>query len=402
MSRRVPLLLVAALVLAAGAVAWHAAFRPASAADAMFLREIAAIAEDRAQPVFFLAENEGIDQSLSSAGAASGEPLARIIQREPSRIEEAWRRGTLLAGPHGADYLAVLGYDTVPLEQDHPGSLQLVRAGARLRCTAIRQDVWSPLPGLEYTGRLGVVLPASAGGSMVLVVGDQLPLDVQIADVDGHHTLVEREALTSLAAAPPDYWLESGSPYDVPPDIQQFTVFADPARERHLMLRLGRRAPRVLVRLQGYAPLMHAAVCAAPAAGAAVFVDDTSLTIEPTDAPYFGAGWSDVLDDGEAGRTRWMGSYGALLVPFARRGDTRIGLRAYRHPDLGPAEVSLQVNGLTETARLPLTAGVRDYEWVVPASAWAGGTNEILIQVRSQGDERLLALSRLSLQLSQQ
>jgi hypothetical protein len=237
---------------------------------------------------------------------------------------------------------------------------------------------------------------------MVLVVGDHLPLNVQITDIEGHHPSVTREALTSLAAAPPDYWLESGSPYDVPPDIQQFTIFANAARDQNLIVRLGRRAPRVLARIEGYAPLMHAAACAAPGAGAPAFADGSSFTVEPADAAYFGAGWSDVLDDGDAGSVRWMGSYGALLIPFARRGDMRIVLRAYRPSDLGPGDIHVQVNGMTESGALPFSGGMRDYEWVVPASAWVEGVNEILIRVGSQGDERLLGVSRVALELSRQ
>jgi hypothetical protein len=399
-TRRVTGLGLAFLAVSAGLV-WRAASGRASESDRAVVRTLSALTRESA-PVALLTENDEVDRLARDATRDSGVPPITIIPRDPDAIDAAARLGTLLAGERGRDYLEALGYELAWLPQDPASpSFPWARVHGRLRCAPVTDEAWSPLPGLEYTGRLGIVLPAGADGAMLLIVGDDLPLNIDVSGADGTYVRMRREFLPSVAAAPPDYWLEGGSPRDAPSEVQQITLAATPDRDRLISARLGRRAPRVLARLRGYAGDARATVCAAPTGADAAFRDAAAaFVLVPDLTAYFATGWSGVNVVSGAGAVRWMGRAGALLIPFARRGDVRVTLYAHRGSDAGDGEVSLRINDLFDAPALPLRAGNLRYEWSVSAPAWAAGTNEVLLRVSGAGVDRLLGLVRLELSLA--
>src|SRR5262245_2042995 len=77
-------------------------------------------------------------------------------------------------------------------------------------CAVVRTDRWSPLPGVEYTGRLEVDLPAAPDASLVLFVSDPLRLDLEALSGAGLPMSFRRERVRvgPGLAVPPDLWLE--------------------------------------------------------------------------------------------------------------------------------------------------------------------------------------------------
>jgi hypothetical protein len=282
-------------------------------------------------------------------------------------------------------------------------------------CAKVGSAAWSPLPGVEYTGRLAIQLPAATLGRMLLVIGDDVPLDVVVESPDGEAARVNREFLEvgrGASGPPPDYWLENGTPWDAPPEVQQLTLHAFPNGERNLSVRLGRRAPRVLARLSGYADAIKADVCAADLGVPDAFAPThQSVTIEPSLSEYFGTGWSGVETDAEQGiYVRSMDEHAAILIPSATRSAMHVRLRARRgdavRDDTAPSLV-LRVNNIYELPSQPLRTGTADYDWDVPERVWVRGTNELLFSVTGvprpkflrAAEARAFELALLSLQV---
>ena len=89
----------------------------------------------------------------------------------------------------------------------------------QLHCAVVRADRWSLLPGIEYTGRLGVEILAALGGALTLIVGDDERPTLTIASADGEERRVTQEPLLtapSVDTPPPDYWFDGGDPARAP------------------------------------------------------------------------------------------------------------------------------------------------------------------------------------------
>lgn len=275
-----------------------------------------------------------------------------------------------------------------------------------LSCALVRSDAWSPLPGLEYTGRLTVTLPGFSGGELIMVVGDALPPDVDVEGMDGSYVPTRKERLRSGpggSGPPPDYWLEEGTPWDAPREVQQVTLLARTDGDRVISVRLGRRAPRVLARLKGYPSWMRAKVCAASLGVPDAFQHQIGdLVVLPHIDEYFGLGWSGVTKDAAAGEVRSMTSHGALLIPSARRGAVHLVVRAISRSRTGRegATLTLRVNDVLSLPERSLGEGVNSYEWDIPANAWLAGTNELLFSVLREERPLTVALSRLELKMT--
>jgi hypothetical protein len=387
------------LVVIAGFV-WRAAHGRASESDRAVDATLAALARQGSTTIAVLAGNDDVGRVARAAMRNPNAPRITVVPRDPLRIAAAASRGALLADPRGVEYLEALGYELVWLPGASQSGFAWARVERRLRCASVTGKAWSPLPGLEYTGRLGIVLPAAARGALLLIVGDHIPLDVEVSAVDGTPVRMSREEFHSIAATPPDYWIESGSPLDAPSHVQQLTLFAQADADRVLGARLGRRAPRVLARLRDYPNSASAMVCASPVGTEAAFREGAAVFIARPDArQHFGTGWSDVLVAPGVGPVRWMRRDAALLVSFAERADVRVTLRAHRRHDAGDGQLSIRVNDLFDGRAHTLMAGTHDYRWSVPASAWVSGTNEVLLRVSGAGVDRLLAVARLELTL---
>jgi hypothetical protein len=266
-------------------------------------------------------------------------------------------------------------------------SIDATLTNDREGCAGVRSIVWHPLSGVEYTGRLRIVLPAHEGGAIVLFIGDTVPLDLEAETDSGAPLAMARERLKTGPGVelPPDFWLDDQTPLNAPRELTRVTVDARGESDLSFLLRLGRRAPRVLARLIGYPPELKARVCADPIAAG---------------ERYFATGWygEESTTDGPI---RWMRGHGALLVSSAHGGDTRVRLRAAPAAVGGDLETTLilRVNDMFELPAVAMRAGFSDYEWSVPDAAWVSGANElffIVSRVERRGNRTLgLALASL-------
>ena len=201
------------------------------------------------------------------------------VAQDGNAVAEAVKSGSMvLAGPVARRHLELAGllFDEV-FAIAEPAAFTMSEATGTLQCATVRADRWSQLPGLEYTGRLGLQVPPQIGAEMQLIVGDALPLQLEVATADGRDVPVTTEALMAGPGSetpPADYWLDGGLPENGPRVIRRVHVPAYPARTELLSVRLGRRAPRVLARLIGYDGTARGRVCAAPGARTMLFAHD--------------------------------------------------------------------------------------------------------------------------------
>jgi hypothetical protein len=287
--------------------------------------------------------------------------------------------------PRAAYSLGLLGMVgltvSASLTRSTPESASDTADGARtLGCARVGGDAWSPLPGVEYTGALRLELPAAAGAAMMVIVGDDVPLDLEARTAAAAFPFTRTRLRRGPGiGVPPDLWLESGVPWDVPGELVRLTFDARADRAATIDLMLGRRAPRVLARIAGYDESVRTQVCAVtPVAGPGV--GDRSLEIGPADAAYFGTGWlADVRDQGVV--TRPMRDHGALFIPSTHDGAVSIRLRAAPAATDAPLTLSLRVNDLFDGGAVAMSAEAADYEWSIPAHAWVAGINELLFSV---------------------
>jgi hypothetical protein len=336
-------------------------------------------------PARIVSESFNTDRLVRAAARAAGQARAAFVPRSVSAIDALDGERQLLALPGGRALLEVLGFRLEWLRQrsDAPGA-SWSRVRGRMGCAPIRTDRWSQLPGVEYTGRLGIVLPPSSGGRLVLFVGDSLPLELDLESVDGPPPVVEREQFRAGPApgVPADFWLEHGTPWDAPQSITRLTIDAHAARPRLLSLRLGRRAPRVLARLQHYGDSERARICAAPIGAEALFTRHAQAAIFAMEAAPFGRGWTAPAHAAGAPSVRWTSTAGVILIESARRGPVNVRLRA--HAGTGgdrASRVSLRVNDFYDAGERMLGREAETYEWSIPATAWVIGTNELLLSV---------------------
>ena len=363
------------------------------------------------RPIHILSESASIDRTVIETLPTLRHAHATTLARQITAIEDAVGRGEVLALQGGRQYLELLGYELEWLSQAASAPLfTWARVRKRLHCADIRADRWSPLPGVDYTGRLGIQLPADPDGAMVLIIGDAVPLDIEAESVDGMPIPIQRERLRAGPAStvPADFWLGDGNPWSAPRSVIRLTIDAQAGRDRLLSLRLGRRAPRVFARLRDYDSAVRARICAAPLSADAEFRQERQLVVLPVTPEYFGTGWfGPELGSPELGSVRWMKAQGAILVPSARRGAVEILIRGA--PAVAPDDLTtltLTVNNVYTAPELMLRPGQASYRWTVPSPTWLAGTNELLFTVSrtaraSERDTRELgfALQRLELSL---
>ena len=233
-------------------------------------------------------------------------------------------------------------------------------------CAGVRTDVWHPLSGVDYTGRLRAHLPARAGAQLVLFIGDDIPLDVETQAADGRALRMQLQRLPPGPGVhvPPDFWLDDNAPWGAPREITRVTVDANPIRDLDFTVALGRRAPRVLARLIGYPPSARVPICAEA-------VKDGEL--------YFATGWYGE-EHGDVGMVRWMREHGAVLLSSADGRAVRVRVRA-APADEAETTLSLRVNDFVDLASVRMQHGFAEYEWSVPDAAWVPGTNELFFRV---------------------
>jgi hypothetical protein len=251
-----------------------------------------------------------------------------------------------------------------------------------LSCVSVRGDRWNLLPGVEFTGRIGVQVPPGRDSNVTLVIGDALPVMIEAETADGAPLPVTTTTVPA-PTAPVDFWIEYGSPWLAPQHILQASLAARDDRAQSVIVNLGRRAPRVLARLAGYPDEVRGRICAVAVDAAPAFSAGDGLQIGPGDAAYFAGGWYGLETQPSFGRVRWMTDHGALLVPSSRDGAIRARLHAMPAA-AGEDDVTmvmLQVNDVFATAPVAMVPGTASYEWMIPAIAWVAGTNELLFSV---------------------
>ena len=278
-----------------------------------------------------------------------------------------------------------------------------------LGCARVGSDAWSPLPGLEYTGTLIAELPPAVptapGATMTLIVGDSIALDIEARSSSGPFPFRrERMPTGPGVGVPPDLWLETGTPFDLPRELTRLSLNAQ-ERPEIVEISLGRRAPRVLARLRGSDAGLKTRVCAATRLAAAR--DDVEVfDLDLAASRYFATGWYAEERRADGAYIRWMREHGAVFVPSARGDGVIVRIRASPPSTSGVNEaplLSLAVNDSYDALTLPMSPGSHDYEWTVPGEAWVAGVNELLFSVSrtpriedTNGVTRGLALERLS------
>ena len=254
--------------------------RPLAGQDARIFRdalESELEARTNGRRMVLVAEDTRVDSALASW--ASSEPGVMRVAQDGNAVADAVKSGSMvLAGPVARRHLELAGllFDEV-FAIAEPAAFTMSEATGTLQCATVRADRWSQLPGLEYTGRLGLQVPPQIGAEMQLIVGDALPLQLEVATADGRDVPVTTDALMAGPGSetpPADYWLDGGLPENGPRVIRRVHVPAYPARAELLSVRLGRRAPRVLARLIGYDGPARGRVCAAPGARTMLFAHD--------------------------------------------------------------------------------------------------------------------------------
>ncbi|MDP1572533.1 MAG: hypothetical protein Q8L86_21245 [Vicinamibacterales bacterium] len=304
-------------------------------------------------------------------------PGTEFVALEAAQIERVRDSHTVVAAEGLRTALELRGYWLTPL----PGVTGWVQLQGRMHCATVRTTSWSPLPGLEYSGRIGISIPGGAGGEFVLIAGDHGPLALSAEGPDGGEITLAVEPLQNAPGTnmpPADFWLERGDPGAAPAEVVRVRLPAGVEGPRLVGIRFGRRAPQVLARLAGYDGDVRARVCAAPLGGDdGLRAERPSLTIDHPAS--FGAGWSG---EGRVGAdtVRWTGREAALLVPSGVSGAVHLELEALPPAPATGAAVVAVVNGVALPAQT-LDAPLRTYAWAVPAGVWLAGTNEILLRV---------------------
>ena len=368
-----------------------------------------AVAAAGVAPPAIVAEDTIVDSAVVTFGGG----LSRIPQ-DADVAARSWSAGSrVMAGPTGRRHLEMFGlvfHRAVTIAE--PVRFEWAAVVDRYRCDAVRDDRWSLLPGLEFTGRIGLQVPAGLGGELQVIVGDTLPVALRAERPDGSPAAMKIERLLngpSVNTPPPDYWFDGGTPQDAPAEIVRATIAAHPAAEQVLALHLGRRAPRVLARLRGYPAGAVGRVCAASLGVDRLFasqeVKEEQVPIVPDSV--FGAGWHGV--EGRApGAFRWSTGDAVVLAPLERRGALRVTAKASPAITQGDApELTLSVNGVAQ-ARVPMRPGVADYAWDVAARAWVTGVNDLHFHVSrtvrpadlGAADTRVLGMALHELKLS--
>ncbi len=381
--------LASAIVLSLGAAMVVATAvadaRPVGGADSRWFRDALVERLDGAGPNLALVSEDTRVDSAIAAWLAARPGDTRLVP-DGAVVAEAVSEGrTVLAGPESRRQLELQGlsFETM-LEVAEPAAYALSSPTAVYHCTTVRSDRWSLLPGLEYTGRVGVLIPPSIVGELRVIVGDGLPVQVRASLPHGEPMPIRVETLlagSGVAAPPADYWFERGVPEDAPDRVVMLHLEPHPVSPRLVSLHLGRRSPRVLARLDGVAPSARARICAAPIGAPVVRGDEgQAVAIPLTSEALFGTGWYGVEGAG-TDRFRWMDSDGVVLVPSAAKTPVRVTFEAASGTvpageSASGQTVTLRVNAL-EMATLPTSGAMQRYEWDVPASAWLAGTNEL-------------------------
>ncbi len=382
---RLGMAIAVALAVVMGAERVATGARPLAADDARGFRDALQHAvESRGDgPVALVAEDTRIDSAIVS-WMPSRTGTSRLVTDGAVVAAAAEDGREVLAGWGARRQLQLQGlHFATRVDITDPLPYTLSSVDAAYRCTLVRSDRWNMLPGLEYTGRLGIQLPPALAGELRVVVGDTLPLRLRTSMADGRPFPARLEMLLSgpAASAPPaDYWLDGGAPEAAPDRVSLVHIAPHPVLTTLVSLHLGRRSPHVLARLDGYSPSARARICAAPVAPDLATARDVDTVVPLAEDGYFGTGWYGV-EGQDADRFRWADMDAVVLVPVTSRGPVAIELVASPADMSGPAAITLTVNGIPLSSSRPMAPGPHAHTWTVPAGTWLAGVNELWFHV---------------------
>jgi hypothetical protein len=358
--------------------------RPLEGAEQRRFRDaLASVLATRAQAAALavVAEDTRIDSALVS-WLADRTPRVIRLPQDRDAVAAAQEEGrVVVAGPVGRRHLEVSGVsfgDGTTASDEVPYALAAV--DNVLQCATVRGDRWSQLPGVQYTGRLGLLVPAGISGELHVIVGDALVLPLRAETPDGRDVALRQDALSSgpgVAPPPADFWIDDGVPSRESRWIQRVRIPADPLTPALVSMELGRRAPRIIARLVGFGNDPRGRVCAVPRGP--VHLRSAGIdALDLRDETLFGAGWYGRERQG-AGAFRWAGPDAVLLVDSAARVGVDVSIEASTAAAVepgNPTTIALRVNDTDLGTRVG-TDGTSRYSWRVPAGVWVAGTNEL-------------------------
>jgi hypothetical protein len=325
--------------------------------------------------VTLVAEDTRVDTAIVAWGSSAG---WQRVRRAPALIDAALERGRLvLAGPSAASSLELWGFQFAPLaEMAGPVPFSMASVAGRLHCLSVASP-WRELPGLEYTGRLGLHVPAGTGTLEAVVVGPA-PLNPALTRADGRPVGQHSPVPMALTELPPVLWPGDGRLPDPGLIGTRFELPARPDVAQSATMALGQRAPQVAVRFTEPANRVGVAtVCAAPFVRPARAIE---AGVALDDDVYFPGGWHGAERAG-AGPFRWTARRAVTLLPSSAGGPVTVAVtgRPAARPAQGPVRLTVTLNGWAADVR-DLDAADREYRWAIPDGVWVAGTNELVLE----------------------
>jgi len=349
------------------------------------------------RPAALVTEDTRVDTAIVAWAGARWQRVRPL----PARIEAARERGrVILAGPSARLALEAWGFsfrDGVRI--DHPVPYAIGELTGRLHCVSLAAP-WRELPGLEYTGRLGVHLPAGTGALEIVVVGPP-PVTPRLRRLDGRPTGEQVGLPMTLPALPPVLWPGDGQLPDPRLGAVRLRLAAHPELAQAAVITLGQRAPLVAAHFTGSADRPEVAtMCAAPLPRQPA---DIAARVPLDDDAYFGSGWH-VAERDAAGPFRWTDQRAVTLLPSAA--GRPVGLVITTRAAAGRARAAAFVNGWPAGER-EVNGALAEVRWEVPAGVWVEGTNEFALEItptvrpadRGEDDQRRLGIAVTSLRV---
>lgn len=300
-----------------------------------------------------VAESRRVDSALWLSTQRAAKPIPIVPQRL-DLLERSLERGeTLVAFANARANLAPFGF---LFERVDAGAMEAVALAGRASCVGLAAGTWADVSLLLASGSFVVhgTEPGSAPGGVVVRLPGSPP--ARFAKIE------PRSIPYSLEAA------DTGSTLHIPAT--------------------GRRTPVIFT----FASVPQNAVATAETNAAVTLCpgpQSDALTLGRNPATLaslampssaFGPGWHDAEADPDP--FRWTSAArSSVRITLAEAGTIRVTVTATPAAPsaTGPA-IAFAVNAC-EFPRQPMPPGQGDYQWLVPATCWRSGANQLWIEV---------------------
>lgn len=300
-----------------------------------------------------VAESRRVDSALWLSAQKTKRSLSIVPQRV-DLIERSLERGqTLVAFANARANLAPFGF---LFERVDAGTMEAVALAGRASCVGLTAGTWADVSLLLASGSFVVhgAGPGSAPGGVVVRLADSTP--ARFGKIE------PRSTPYSLEAA------DTGSTLHIPAT--------------------GRRTPVIFtfvgVPQDAVATAeTNAAVTLCPGPQSDVLTlgrNPAALASLAMPSAAFGPGWHDAEADPDP--FRWTSAArSSARITVAQAGAIRVTVTATpaAPPARAPA-IAFAVNAC-EFPKQPMPPGQGDYEWLVPATCWRSGANQLWIEV---------------------